>query len=128
MSFRILGIYLFFNIFIIGQNIIYKSIFKLPTPGEKNVHLIRNFKSYGNKFTFYLDLWFRFSRSNLRYFRKIKNNRFLLPVLDNMHMTRNFLQFSGLKMLVGSRNMLPMFISRSGVFSSFLITNQKTSF
>lgn len=79
-------------------------------------------------FYFTFDLWFRFAKTNLRYFRKLKKKRFLLPVLDNFHLTKNFILYPGVKILVGNKKMLPMFISRSGVFSPFLSLKSKKSF
>lgn len=84
------------------------------------------FNSYNYLFLF--DLLLRLPKSNLKYFRKIKNKRFFLPVLDNIHLIKNFTRLSSLKMLIGQKNMLPMFISKSGLFSPFLILKNKKSF
>lgn len=106
--------YLKNNIFL--YNITYSSLF-------------RNVKFFNTQYyLFIFDLFLRLPKSNLKYFKKVKNKRFFLPVLDNIHLVKNFTRLSSLKLLIGQKNMLPMFISKSGVFSPFLVLKNKKSF
>lgn len=94
-----------------------------------NNNLFKNFLFLAStEYLFTFDLWYRFSKANLRYFKKVKRRRVLLPTMDNIHLIKNFLKYSGLKFLVGKKNMLPIFISNSGLFSPYLLTKNKKSF
>jgi len=79
-------------------------------------------------YLFMFDLFLRLPKSNLKYFKKIIKRRLFLPVLSNLHLIRNFLIFSGLKLLIGNKRVLPMFISRVSIFSPFLTLKTKKSF
>ena len=79
-------------------------------------------------YLFMFDLFLRWPKSNLKYFKKIIKRRLFLPVLSNLHLIRNFLIYSGLKLLVGNKRVLPMFISRVSIFSPFLTLKTKKSF
>jgi len=79
-------------------------------------------------YLFMFDLFLRWPKSNLKYFKKIIKRRLFLPVLSNLHLIRNFLIFSGLKLLIGNKRVLPMFISRVSIFSPFLTLKTKKSF
>jgi len=115
-------LYLFSNrLFFIRNEVKLITLSHLFLPGNGKIF-------YTLSFYFTFDLWFRFSKTNLKYFRKLKKRRFFLPVLDNFHLMKHFLNYPGLKMLVGSKRMLPMYISRSGVFSPFLSLKSKKSF
>ena len=91
--------------------------------------LFINLKYFNTQYYLFLfDLFLRLPKSNLKYFKKVKNKRFFLPVLDNIHLVKNFTRLSSLKLLIGCKNMLPMFVSKSGVFSPFLVLKNKKSF
>lgn len=79
-------------------------------------------------YLFLFDLFLRFPKSNLKYFRKLKKRRYFLPVLANLHLVKNFIKFSGLKFLIGNKVMLPMFISNVSIFSPLLALRSRKSF
>ena len=81
---------------------------------------------------FFYFLFFRFSKLSLilfQFFKKYKRwTKYFLPTFLNLHIKRNFINYRGIFLNIGSRYFLPENISFAGKHNPYIILKSKKSF